>query len=105
MSDVRPVTQSVLLTPQNQQIQDSQQRQAQVDNLAAGRQFTHRVDQRLSQVNQADKIESDALTADGRTDGGRGEEPGEEPEEASQAAQQKKEPEDPDLGRTIDVKA
>jgi hypothetical protein len=101
MPDIPSLTGSVLQTTQLDRIQDQQQRQANVDQRVAGHQFSQRASEKRSQVPVADGVQSDALSADGRTGGGAGD-AGEEP----------KQPRDPDapmaepgLGESVDLTA
>src|SRR5512141_1371090 len=100
MSDIRALPQSVLQAPQLEQIQDQQQRQTSVDQRVAGQQFAERVDQRRDQVTLSQRVESDALSADGG-DGGAPDRPLDEEEEEQPSEGQPArapDPADPDRG-------
>jgi hypothetical protein len=111
MTDVRGLTQSVLQTTQMDRVQDAQQRQVNVDQRLAGQQFSQKVDERRTQVNDAGRVENEALkefeggaeNPDGDTSGS--EEAREQEEERQEEAPVKNEPSDPDVGRHIDIKA
>jgi hypothetical protein len=101
MPEIPSLPSSVLQTTQIDRIQDLQQRQANVDQKVAGHQFSQRVSEKRNQVQLTDRVESDALSADGRTGGGRGDSPEEEP----QAEKKDAIPAEPGLGESIDLKA
>jgi hypothetical protein len=110
MTDVRGLTQSVLQSTQLDRVQDAQQRQINVDQRAAGQQFAQKVDARRSQVNLAERVESDPLQPfEGGAEGGGGTAGSDaellEQEEPAPESPPKPEPADPDRGHHIDLKA
>ncbi len=101
MSDVRALPQSVLQAPNVERLQDMQQRQASLDQRLVGKQFARKVDERQGKVQDAHRIELDALSGDANLGGDRGRQEG---EEASEKGEEDP-PHEPGLGDTIDLKA
>ena len=108
MNDVRGLAQSVLQTTHMERIADQQQRQAGVEQRALGHQHAQRVDQQRHQVKGPEAVVSDPLSAEdgglGAAGDGSGEEEGQEApsnEESDHAGSEG----EPDLGRSVDLKA